>query len=467
MHKRIMLTLAFPLLASLSSAQQFAGFSNKYFGGVVQIPTNPSFVVKEVNGFEFSLAAVSVMAGTNAYSFKKDWLTDGLNAGPMEGNEFDKNFSKKNKHIWGNVDLRGPAVSFTLKEDHHLGIYTRARQIVRGGNVDNHSFQLIGSPAQTLQFPDSFNFENAGFTVHSFGEIGLTYGRQLTYDLNHIWKGGFTVKYLMGFAAGTLFTPSMELKKNSSDSTSLLKGELTALYTENIKTHTDNDPNNEFESWFDGAGGSGLGFDLGLQYEYHPIGDLYKKTPYTFRLAVSITDIGSIAYKADTGSGIYDVNIINKADWQYQRMPYEEYVDYFGRLKRDTLMTQKDSSSEFNVPLPTAFRLNTDWNINSNFWLGINLVLNMRGDNGNIYRPSYVNMLNITPRYEKDWFMVGMPVSFWGYQTMSIGAMFRVGPLFFGSTSAISTLIGERIRNMDAYAGLAFRFWDKKKIIIP
>jgi hypothetical protein len=122
------------------------------------------------------------------------------------------------------------------------------------------------------------------------------------------------------------------------------------------------------------------------------------------------------------------------------------------------LITQTDSSKSFRVGLPTAFRFNADFNISSNFWLGVNLLLNLRGNNGDIYRPAYVNMLNLTPRYEKGWFMIGLPFSYWGYQTYSAGVILRVGPLYVGSTSIISTLLGNRIRYADAYAGLAFSF---------
>ena len=112
--------------------------------------------------------------------------------------------------------------------------------------------------------------------------------------------------------------------------------------------------------------------------------------------------------------------------------------------------------------LPTAFRLNVDWNMSEHIWLGVNLLLNLRGDNGSVFRPAYVNCLNVTPRYEKGWFMVGLPFSLWGHQTLSVGTVLRAGPLFVGSTSIISTLVGKQMRNVDAYAGLSFKIPKKK-----
>jgi len=77
MSKRPLLIIALSSLVSISFAQQFTGFSSRYFGGVVQMPTNPSFVVKDYNGFELNLASASLMAGTNAYIFNKEWISDG------------------------------------------------------------------------------------------------------------------------------------------------------------------------------------------------------------------------------------------------------------------------------------------------------------------------------------------------------------------------------------------------------
>jgi hypothetical protein len=457
--KKAQLLLVTLLTVTVSPAQQFVGFPiSSQLPSILQVPQNPSFIVKEQKGMEVNLFSASALGGTNAYGFSKDYFTEGLTAGAAEGEEYFKDYRGKKKHLWLNIDVLGPAVSLTYKETHNLGLYTRIRQVTRGGNLERREFLLIGDLDTFVHFPDSFRFEKAGFSTHIFGEVSFTYGKELSNDLYHIVRAGVTVKYLMGVAAGTLYTPATELVKHTADSTNLLKGELTALYSENFTTYVDNDPANDFASWGNRGGGGSLGFDLGIQYEYHPEGDPNRYTPYSYRIAASITDIGSIAYRADTGSGKYKVAIKDNADWQYQRREFEDFASYFGRLKKDSQVIQTDSSKSFRVGLPTAFRLNADMHITSNFWVGLNVLLNLKGDNGEVYRPAYVNMLNLTPRYEKGWFMIGVPFSFWGYQTYSMGVILRAGPFYLGSTSLISALLGDRIRYADGYAGLAFRF---------
>jgi hypothetical protein len=425
------------------------------------VPLNPSFIVKNEGGTEVKLFSASILFGTNAYNFSKDWMSGGLSRDPTEENTYSRDLRRKNKHLWGNIDIMGPAVSLTSKE-HHFGLYTRLRQLARAGNVDFNGFQFIGPTSDIVRFPDTVSFTEAGFTAHAFGELGFTYGRVLGADLSRVFKLGITIKYVAGIAAGSLYTAKTEQIKNTDDSTNLLKGNITALYSENFDPYIDNDASNDPGSWFNRGGKGGLGFDVGIQYEYHPDADHLYNPPYTFRLAASVTDIGSIAYRADTGSGHYKLNFVQKADWQFERRELEDKASYFGRLKKDSLLVQTDSSKIFRVGLPTAFRVNADMNITSNFWIGMNVILNMRGNAGDIYNPGYVSMLNLTPRYENRWFMVGIPITFLGYQTVALGAVLRIGPLFLGSSSVISTALRKEINNFDAYAGLSLRFPGKK-----
>lgn len=461
--KRLLLLIAGACSLSQLQAQQFNGLYGSNFATVNLVPYNPASAVKSYKGLEVNLVSGSFMAGTNAYSFSKDYFSNGTHAGAIENEDYSKNYRNHKKYLWGNMDLLGPAVSFNLKNNVQMAVYTRVRQVTRGGNVDYSAFRLLGQVDTFVHYPDTVHFENAGFSSHAFGEFAVSFAKQIGTDPVHVTSIGVTLKYVKGIAAASIFTSSTDLVKHTGDSTNLYKGDLSAFYSKGAVAYVDNDPNNDLDLLSSGLGKGGLGFDLGFQYEYHPDAWEGHPAPYTFKFAASITDIGSIAYSADTGSGIYDIAIKDKADWQFARSSGEDFASYFGRLNRDTILTKKDTSKVFRVGLPTAFRLYVDWNITSNFWLGASLLLNMRGDNGNIYRPAYVNSLNLTPRWEKGKFAVGIPFSFWGYQTASVGVTLRAGPLFVGSTSIFSVLASKEIRNLDAYAGLSFKLPQKER----
>ncbi len=454
---------AFPLLLPALliytnlHAQSFTGLPAGQITAIQLMPQNPAWVNNSENGTEINIFSASGLAGTNAYYFSKDFATNGFDGRAVEGVDYFKNNHSGKKYFWGNIDVLGPAASFVVKDIHHFGFYTRTRQITNAGNIDFESSKLIGDLKRD-SFPASYALKNAGFATHVFAEFGVTYGMVLHIDYYHILKGGITVKYLAGFAAGSLFTPSATVTKNNRDSLSNVSGDFTILYSDNILPFADNDFANDFSSYANRNGGGSFGLDLGVVYEYHPIGDPNQtNTPYLYSIAASLTDLGSIPYRADTGSGSYKLSFRNKSETQFNKQADESYLLYFNRLQRDTLLKKEQEIKKFKVGLPTAFRLNVDCNVLSNFWVGVNVLLNLRGSGTDIYRPGYVSSFNFSLRYSRKWLMVGLPVTYSGYQNFTLGAMFQAGPLFVGSNSFVSSIAANQLRNLDAFAGVTLK----------
>ena len=88
--------------------------ANTQFAQISILPLNPSFVVKPENGIELNVFSGSLVFGTNAYNFSKEWFTGGLSRDSTITDTYTRDLRKKKKHLWGNADIIGPAVSFTL-----------------------------------------------------------------------------------------------------------------------------------------------------------------------------------------------------------------------------------------------------------------------------------------------------------------------------------------------------------------
>lgn len=454
-------TLLVTVLNNYTNAQQFIGINSSTYTAIQNMPSNPAWVNNSANGIEVNAISLSTLFGTNAYLFNKDWiLSSDFPTKGSSSSDYTKDHNRGKKHLWGNVDIIGPAVSFQYKKEHHIGIYSRMRLIVRGGGVENSNFQLLGKTEADNTTQETISINNSGFSLHAFSEIGVTYGRVLRNDHYNIFKAGVTVKYVMGIAAGSIYIDKLkytEYPSESLDTLGELEGQITAKYSYNIDKYIEGDAMNNPSEWFNRAGKGSLGFDIGVQYEYHPNGNPNYETPYLFSIAASITDIGGINYYADTGSAVYKANIQSVSVDDYTKKNTELFSTYFNRLVQDTLLSKTDESEKFSVGLPTAFRLNMDWNAEKNFNINVNMLMNLKGSNGTIYKPAYVSYLNITPTYGNDKYKVGIPFTFIGYQTMSIGASVIAGPLYIGSGSILSSLISKRIRNFDLYAGLTLK----------
>lgn len=450
-------TVIISTLSFKSIAQQFIGINSSTYTAIQNMPYNPAWVNNSASGVEVNLLSFSSLFGTNAYLFSKDWLLSGQfpNKG-VSGTDYYKDNNDGKKHVWGNMDIVGPAVSFTYKKDHHIGVYSRMRVLARGGGIENTDFQILGKQNLTEITTDKLAIKNSGFSVHSFSEIGVTYGRELRNDYYNIFRAGVTIKYLMGIAAGSVYIDNLEYQEYTSehpDTLGSIKGQITAKYSYNIDDYI----NNSVGNWFNRAGKGGLGFDLGVQYEYHLNGNPNYETPYLFSIAASITDIGAISYYADTGSAVYNANVKAAYLDSYTKQNNEVFSTYFNRLVQDSLLTKSSESEKFKVSLPTAFRLNIDWNAEEHFNLNVNMLLNLKGNNGTIYKPAYVSYVNVTPTYGNKTYKVGLPFTFIGYENMTIGASIIAGPLYIGSGSILSSLITQRVRNFDVYAGLTLK----------
>lgn len=457
--KRTLLKLSLFALLITSSAtglsQQFVGLNTTAYSAIHHMPTNPAWVNSAADGMEIMPFSVNGMAGTNAYYFYKKFIFNGFAGQAVEGQDYLRDPQPYQKHMWANLEINGPAVSFTYKKEHHIGAFTRVRQLHRAGNITSGEFRLLGQSTPETYFDNAVPFTEAGYSTHTFAEVGITYGRILRNDYYNIWKGGVSVKYLMGFVAGSVYTN--ELTYTQRRDSVAIKGDINLLYTHNVGPFIDNNAQNDLTSWFQRAGRSGLGLDIGVQYEYHPDGNPNIASPYLFSIAASITDLGGIGYIADTGSGSYDLDIYTDTA-RLVKHPYEGMNEYMMKLERDTLVSGSDQVAKFRMGLPTAFRLNADYNAGNKINFALNMLLNLRGNGGDRYRPAYVNYINVTPSYGGKNIQVGLPFTVIGYQTFAIGAILRFGPFYVGSTSALTTIMSRKIKYMDGYAGLVWKF---------
>lgn len=453
------ITTAILFLISLTSqAQQFIGISTRDYAAIQQMPTNPAWVAASSNGMEIMLFSASAMAGNNAFSFDKNYLLNGFNGNAIEDSTYIRYKTKNTKHLWANIDIVGPSVSYTYKDIHHVGFFTRCRQIVRGGNISERAFDIIGQETPNNLYGQNIGFNNAGFTTHTFSEIGFTYGRILKNDYYNVMRGGVSVKFLMGFVAGSIYTNDIHYQRKDADTIGEIQGDLTMLYSYNIGAFIDGNAQNDLTSWFNRGGKWGLGLDIGWQYEYHPDGNPNHPTPYMYSVYASLTDIGGIGYVADRGSGTYDVRINQIDTSTLVKYDYEEIYQFTERLQKDSILSSPSSVEKFRVGLPTALRFGGDYNMSEKVNVAANVLLNLRGNGGDIYKPAYVNYFNITPSFGGKNLKLSIPFSLTGFQTFTIGAAVRFGPFFIGSSSVFSTLASRKVRNFDMYAGLIWKF---------
>ncbi|PZF71356.1 hypothetical protein [Taibaiella soli] len=454
----VLLCLLF--LSRHTDAQQFIGVSANDYTGIQQMPYNPAYVTAAETGTEVNVFSVSALVGSDAYRFEKKWIYghfDGTRSGKaIEGADYFKENDNGKKNAWGNIDVLGPAVSFKIAPNIYGGVYTRMRELSSAGNLDNNVFQFLGDPVN-VKYNVPFTAGNAGFLLHTWGEAGFAFGAMLYNDDYHKLQAGVTVKYIAGFNSGSLYTKSTDIVKNTADSFKKLSGDMTVLYTSDINNYMDNDIGNDLSSWFSRNGHGSLALDIGMRYTCYSDYNPNKALPYLYSCAVSFNDIGSILYRADSGSGTYHVDLNKLQTYHMQREEFEPIPEYLKRMVKDSVLEKSSNASSFRVGLPTTFRLNFDINTGGYFYIQSDLTLNLRGSKNDVYKPAYLSQFTITPRFEMKHLMIGMPITYLSLNTMNIGTVLRVGPMFIGSATLISNALRRDLKNLDGYAGLTVK----------
>ncbi|MBX9806976.1 MAG: OmpA family protein, partial [Flavobacteriaceae bacterium] len=173
---------------------------------------------------------------------------------------------------------------------------------------------------------------------------------------------------------------------------------------------------------------------------------------YKLRVGIAVTDIGSIDYTNKTRD-TYNINGMITQD------NIDETDDLYNFL--NTYYTKTVSSTGDKVKLPTALHANVDWNIHNKFYLNVNGDFSVTDKsilNGN----GIGNSFSLTPRYETKWFTFSVPVNHMEYSGTQVGTSLRVGPVFVGSSSALTNLFSSNSKAVDVYFGLKIPVYQKK-----
>src|SRR6056297_1392266 len=426
-------------------SQSYVGFLEDNYNGVHGIISNPANIADSRLKMDINLIGVSALYGN-------DYI--GLNLGDAfadYSSVFDnaETFPSTDNFLAFNIDVMGPSVMLSINKKSSLAIFTRGRGIF---NVNEANGNLLEKEGFNLVEDDIYG----SFTA--WGEIGATYARVLLNDEQHFLKGGLTGKMLQGLGNVYIEGSDISVDYNSNTREVTTTGEFHLADTGDI-----NETGNTGEA-LDLNNGFGIGADIGFVYEWRP--DYAKHTKmqsdgstiinrgankYKLKLGVSVTDIGKLL-DVKGSDRLYDLNKTQDIDNFDGDVLEEALLDNFDQIS---------STQSRDYTLPTALRTNADLSLNSKFYLNLNADISLtsrtKANTGSI-----INQYRLTPRYESKWLAIYSPISVLSGVGFQWGAGFRVGPLYMGSGTVFSSLIGENTKGIDLYAGVKIPIYQSK-----
>ncbi|MBM1105435.1 hypothetical protein JQC67_04695 [Aurantibacter crassamenti] len=436
------MTLVASLFHSGLKAQSYIGSAMDNYGGVHSLLINPANVFDSPFRTDINLVSASSYLGSDYVGLSiSDMISSG---GEFDFDEDASRYPLENNHFFANVDVLGPSFMFNIGEKQSIGVTTRVRGLFNLNNIDGNLYESI---SEGFEIGNNFdiNSKDLNTTVHVFSEIGLTYGREILKTQTQFLKGGVTFKYLMG--AGGIFADSPELQGNFNGTTNILTTQGSIAYGNTSDFDTDSIEFSDLQS--------GFGMDLGLVYEFGKriIDDTVqgkRQQQYKLKLAVAVTDIGSVNY-ANSERTDYNLNG-NVNGLEFETKDLDEVLD--------DNYTGSTTTGDQKIMLPTAMQIMADYYIGQKFYVGLHTSLSMRKI-GNSITNNVINTATLAPRWESKLFSIYSPIGLRQYGDLAWGLGLRLGPLTVGSGSIFTNLLSDNSKNADFYIGLKVPLYKK------
>jgi outer membrane protein OmpA-like peptidoglycan-associated protein len=451
-----------------TKAQYLLGISNSNYAGTNSIFMNPSSIADSRQGFYLNLATFDTHL-TNNYlkigSVRKfvEQKIDEIGEEEkftLNSPYVEQKLDGKPKMFSAGAELRGPSLMIRMSSKHSFALTTRSRTYLQGFNISENLARLLTYGAGNTTMQNKLN-TNSGFTYmqNSFAEAGLSYGHNIIESNEHFLKGGFTLKRVSGIYSAYAMTNDFDytVKEDANGSNYIQVDNIDARYG-----YTSDKAQFFNKSVLNNLGKGSWGFDLGITYEYRPKFADYRytmngkerwdgrKNKYMYKVALALVDVGNVNF---THPGAQEFRI-KKTDFSFDPQVFSFSAG--GQLNEaiyETFDPQLQKTTTYKSGLPTALNLNIDYRIASKLYLNLTWIQSLRNTDKISMQAN--SLVALTPRVETKGFELAIPVSMQNnYTSATIGAMMRLGPLFFGSDN-LKGVIMKKSDGINFYMGLA------------
>lgn len=449
-------------------AQDWLGYHTSNYAGVHAVQFNPAFIAGNNYSLDVSLVAGHVNVTNNYLNVDAITLTDYSLFGVSDFKDrfITENRSNAPKSAFTNLNLQAPAVMVRITPSDAIAFAPRVRAFMNADNVDATLAKMI---FEELEYPPYWNNQVYGdylsVNANLWIEYGFSYARILYSDNTSVLKGGITAKLLQGLGAGYYTMRDYSYNFYNADTMGIFRSEVHYGHSVNL-----NDMNIRYN--FEAL--PSVGFDIGFIYEYCPKNitrnGLYKKkkyiqktgilaedeTRYSWRIGVSINDLGTMRYrKSSTSRDFYaDVDTLPLALFQN--------INSVASLDQaiNTNFVALPSDSVFYMDLPTHLTVFGDVRFEKNFGANATVQVAFNAGRSDDNKNHYITQFTLTPRWEIKWFGAYLPISFNSMGLFNFGFSVRLGPLVVGTGDLLGALTMKRkYSSVDLHFGL--------RLIIP
>ena len=441
-HTNSPLLVLLCLLSALLPAQSFPDLNQDSYGGLYGVLLNPASLGGTRTNAEIHLVSASAGLQSDYLTFAATDLPDAL-ADDAYGRAVTDRRPAVDHTVYGSADVLGPSLLFRLGQGSGAAIMTRTRTVQTAYGPNGYLLEGLYGNFDAL--PD-FTLSPTDFTttLHSWGELGIAFGTTVLRRPAHSLRVGATVKLLQGL--GAVYT-SGSIRGGAYERET---GELTVAGEVDFG-RTDGYYLDELDL---AARTGGTGLDMGLAYEWHPSESHDARYPFRYKLraAVSVVDLGSITYAAETTSYLLSGSVAAR--------------DIEGSGDVESVLTDNYDGStprreNAAIQLPTTLHALLDYRLSGKLYLSALYSCGLH-EQQRVHSSRVPNTLTLTARYEGRGLGLYLPVTLRSGVSPTYGLGLRAGILAVGSGSILSHLVGEGGGAADIFFGLRLPFGRKR-----
>ena len=373
-----------------------------------------------------------------------------------------------------NIDIINLKYEFDHKNAGAYSLRLRSMTNLEGLPIDwaqNVALDYEENIFGTAQDLTGYSMNSLDFTEHAF-----TYARTIFDENTTFLKAGISVKVLNGINASYFRINNGQHNFTNETSPGVDIADIDADYRSS---------QNDNQLFFDHRG---LGFDLGVTYEYRPDYEeqyyemdgvkritRYDMNKYKWKASASFTDLGFIRYLSDSASSYNFTNpVLNSVDGS-QLVNLESLnlfslanspIDYVDEsLATQSTKNPDEEPVQFRMNLPAAFHGNFDVNLLQKwFYVSYNMSIPLHFKR-DITQMRGFFIQTVTPRIEKSNWSIMLPISHQGNGTVSAGVAgrfnFRGLMVFMGSNNAALLYGQQASRTRNFFLGVSYNIMYK------
>ncbi|HOX78745.1 MAG TPA: DUF5723 family protein [Bacteroidales bacterium] len=496
----VIVVLLITATVRMAFAQDFLPTLSDNYMGINQALLQPAAITDSHFERDFSMVGFNCDIFNNAMRFKSEWLLNPLGVlmykGWWDQNTYLDEANGKEKNFFMSQSIIGPSFMVSVGEKTGIGFIYHLRSITNTDGLTEPLFNSIYTEYDDSRYWNKWYLDEKMRSVqHVFGDYSILYARELMYNGPHYLKGGVSVKLLHGISAAYVQTDQLYFYYDGSEPTSVdpvswnspsVQGGLSGNWG-----HYDEEGNYDYAINYQVTAKPSVGLDIGFVYEYRPRYKQYfynvdgrrylvrkDRNKYLFKIGVSLLDIGRLKYTKEYNSynlaasftpdylqryqnGINTVpENTNWLDARQASFSFLEYVNFVDTLYRRSLTNKgvelsPDDPGYFKVRLPSAFSAQLDFKVYR--WFYVNTIAFIPLNQQWNVEPNshYINSFSITPRYEKKWLTVSLPVQYTQFGKVNVGLGVRTAFVYLGVTNLVSAIFNDA-SSLNVYIGAKF-----------